>query len=97
MMDTTEATKLNAITFKKEMSWVSDKIDQRLDLFFEKGDLEYKKILPPDIAEDKSIYADYITTYCREEEERFIIAMTLATNFMPELFDRFLIKNKAIG
>ena len=97
MMDTTEATKLNAITFKKEMSWVSDKIDQRLDLFFEKGDLEHKKILPPDIAEDKSIYADYITTYCREEEERFIIAMTLATNFMPELFDRFLIKNKAIG
>ena len=61
MMDTTEATKLNAITFKKEMSWVSDKIDQRLDLFFEKRDLEYKKILPPDIAEDKSIYADYIT------------------------------------
>ena len=97
MMDTTEATKLNAITFKKEMSWVSDKIDQRLDLFFEKGDLEYKKILPPDIAEDKSIYADYITAYCKEEEERFIIAITLATNFMPELFDRFLIKNKAIG
>ena len=97
MMDTTEATKLNAITFKKEMSWVSDKIDQRLDSFFEKGDLEHKKILPPDIAEDKSIYADYITTYCREEEERFIIAMALATNFMPELFDRFLIKNKAIG
>ncbi len=97
MMDTTEATKLNAITFKKEMSWVSDKIDQRLDLFFEKGDLEHKKILPPDIAKDKSIYADYITAYCKEEEERFIIAMTLATNFMPELFDRFLIKNKAIG
>ena len=97
MMDTTEATKLNAITFKKEMSWVSDKIDQRLDLFFEKGDLEHKKILPPDIVEDKSIYADYITAYCKEEEERFIIAMTLATNFMPELFDRFLIKNKAIG
>ena len=43
MMDTTEATKLNAVTFKKEMSWVSDKIDQRLDLFFEKGDLDHKK------------------------------------------------------
>ena len=97
MMHITEATKLNAITFKKEMAWLSDKIDHRLDVFFEKEDLEDKEILPPDIAQDKSIYAHYINTYCKEEGERFIIAMALASNFMPELFDRFLIKNKAIS
>ncbi len=97
MMDTTEATKLNAITFKKEMAWVSDKIDQRLNFFFKKADLEQNVILPPDITKDKSIYSDYISNFCKEEGERFIIAMALASNFMPELFDRFLIKNKAIG
>ncbi len=96
-MGTSEATKLNAFTFNNEMAWLSFKIDKRLDLFFENQNSELKEVLPPEIEDDPSHYANFIKTYCTDEVERIIIAMALANYFKPELFDRFLIKNKGLG
>ena len=96
LMGTLEATKLNAFTFKNEMAWLSFKIDKRLDLFFENHNSELKGGLPPEIEDDPNHYATY-KAYCTDEVERIIIAMALANYFKPELFDRFLIKNKSLG
>ena len=79
------------------MAWLSFKIDKRLDLFFENHNSELKEVLPPEIEDDPSHYANFIKTYCTDEVERIIIAMALANYFKPELFDRFLIKNKSLG
>ena len=32
---TSEITEQNAITFQKEMTWLSDQIDRRLEFFFQ--------------------------------------------------------------
>jgi hypothetical protein len=97
MMNTSEASKHNAHTFNNEMAWLSLKIDQRLDLFFENENAEHKEVVPPKIMDDPSNYANFIKTYCTDEVERIIIVMALANYFKPELFDRFLIKNKGLG
>lgn len=97
MMGTSNATKLNAFTFNNEMVWLSLKIDQRLDLFFENENSEQREITPPEIKDDPSNYASFIRTYCTDEVERIIIVIAMASYFKPEIFDRFLIKNKGLG
>lgn len=96
-MSTSETKKLNAHTLLNEIEWLSLKISQRLNLFFEKSDLDKKTINPPDIKDDPSNYAIFIKSYCTDEVERIIIVMALASYFKPEIFDCFLIKNKGLG
>ncbi|MDC3238743.1 ATP-binding protein [Flavobacteriaceae bacterium] len=96
-MGTSEATKLNAFTFNNEMIWLSNKIDHRLDLFFKSDAPKFEEVMPPEIKDDPSNYANFIRTYCTDDVERIIIVMALAHYFKPELFDRFLIKNKGLG
>ena len=96
MINTSKITKQNAFTFEKEMAWLSNRIDQRLDLFFENKASEIKFITPPNLKEDSSNYASLIKKYKAEEEERLIVAIALASYFKPEMFDRFLIKNKSL-
>ena len=96
MINTSEITKQNAFTFEKEMTWLSYRIDQRLDLFFENTASEKKSITSPNLQEDSSNYASLIEKYKADEEERLIVAIALASYFKPEMFDRFLIKNKSL-
>tara|TARA_B100001059_G_scaffold100683_1_gene100432 strand:+ start:95579 stop:96934 length:1356 start_codon:yes stop_codon:yes gene_type:complete len=96
MINTSEITKQNAFTFEKEMAWLSYRIDQRLDLFFENTASEKKSITSPNLQEDSSNYASLIEKYKADEEERLIVAIALASYFKPEMFDRFLIKNKSL-
>lgn len=96
MISTSEITKQNAFTFEKEMAWLSYRIDQRLDLFFENSASEKNSITPPNLQEDSSNYASLIEKYKADEEERLIVAIALASYFKPEMFDRFLIKNKSL-
>lgn len=96
-MGTSEATKLNAFTFNNEMIWLSNKIDHRLDLFFKSDTPKLEEVMPQEIKDDPSNYANFIRTYCTDDVERIIIVMALAHYFKPELFDRFLIKNKVLG
>ena len=37
-----------------------------------------------------------INKYKADQEERLIVAIALANYFKPEMFDRFLIKNKSL-
>ena len=93
---TSEITKQNAITFQKEMTWLSNHIDRRLDFFFQNIKSKKKPIIPPNLNEDKSNYASLINKYKADQEERLIVAIALANYFKPEMFDRFLIKNKSL-
>ena len=96
MISTSKITKQNASTFQKEMAWLSDQIDQRLELFFQNTDTEKKPITPPNLQEDTSYYASLIKKHKADESERLIVAIALANYFKPEMFDRFLIKNKSL-
>ena len=93
---TSEITKQNAITFQKEMTWLSEHIDRRLEFFFQNIKSKKKPITPPNLNEDKSNYAYLINKYKADQEERLIVAIALANYFKPEMFDRFLIKNKSL-
>ena len=93
---TSEITEQNAITFQKEMTWLSNHIDRRLEFFFQNIKSKKKPITPPNLNEDKSNYAYLINKYKADQEERLIVAIALANYFKPEMFDRFLIKNKSL-
>ena len=93
---TSKITEQNAITFQKEMTWLSDQIDRRLEFFFQNIKSKKKPITPPNLNEDKSNYAYLINKYKADQEERLIVAIALANYFKPEMFDRFLIKNKSL-
>ena len=97
MIKNSEASKYNAYTFNNEVEWLIKKIDQRFDLFFENKNIEKRDVNPPNVEDDQSNYANFIKTYCSDEVERIILVMALANYFKPELFDRFLIKNKGLG
>ena len=75
---TSEITEQNAITFQKEMTWLSDQIDRRLEFFFQNIKSKKKPITPPNLNEDKSNYAYIINKYKADQEERLIIAIALA-------------------
>ena len=97
MIKNSDASKLNAYTFNNEVEWLTKKIDQRLDLFFENKNSDVRDVAPPKIEHDPSNYANFIKTYCTDEVERIILVMALVNYFKPELYDRFLIKNKGLG
>ena len=97
MIKNSDASKLNAYTFNNEVEWLNKKIDQRLDLFFENKNSDVRDVAPPEIEHDPSNYANFIKTYCTDEVERIILVMALVNYFKPELYDRFLIKNKGLG
>ena len=66
MIKNSDASKLNAYTFNNEVEWLTKKIDQRLDLFFENKNSDVRDVTPPEIKHDPSNYANFIKTYCTD-------------------------------
>lgn len=86
----------NSITLQKEFNWLSDFIDMRLNNFFDPEKYLNYTQEPPSLEGDDSNLASYFNSSTKDVVERMIIDVALATYFRPELFDRFLIKNKPI-
>ena len=96
-MENTNALKNNSITIQNELNWLSDLIDNRLDFFFSSE--VYKSFVSlsgPDLDEDASNMAAFIKRDLSDDFERLLIIGAMAANLFPEVYDRFLIKNKTL-
>jgi len=94
-MDKLTDTKKNASTISNEIDWLDAYINNRLEHYF---DPTTTFVIPvvPNLTEDTSKYATFITDKKLIEIERIFIAICLALHFKPQIFDKFLIKNKAL-
>lgn len=84
--------KLNIETLNKELKWLEEVIKVRLDIYLNKGEL--KKVAPPDLSSDKSVFAKFVNYYKFGYIERLAIILALAPHLKPQLLDSFFIKNK---
>ena len=86
---------LNSITLTEELAWLSEIIKTRFDLYFGKETKHtgIYEILPPNISEDKSVYASFINHYNLNFIERLAVILTLVPHVQPQLLDVFYTKN----
>ena len=52
---------------------------------------------PPDLTNDKSIYAEFVKYYKLSPDERLVLILALIPHIQPQLLDTFLSVNKNIG
>ena len=96
-MENTNELKNNRITIQNELNWLSDLIDNRLDFFFSSEvDKSFVSLSGPDLEEDASNLAAFIKRDLSDDFERLLIIGAMAANLFPEVYDRFLIKNKTL-
>lgn len=96
-MKNSEFLKGNSITIQKELNWLSSLIDNRLDYFFStKEGKVFIKTDTPDLDSDNSNMSAFIKENLKDDFERVLIIGAIATIYFPELYDRFLIKNKVL-
>jgi AAA+ superfamily predicted ATPase len=88
-------TEANAKALSGELQWLSQVIDTRMKLYWDKPS-DFKDIYdinPPDLSGDTSLYAQIVNHYHMDFSERVILALSLAPHIMPQLLDVFFIKN----
>lgn len=94
-MDKLTDTKKNAYTISKEIDWLDYYINNRLENYFDPTSTFVAPIVP-NLTQDTSKYATFISENKLTEIERILIVVCLALHFKPQIFDKFLIKNKAL-
>lgn len=96
-MKNSDFLKGNSFTIQNELDWLSALIDARLNYFFS---TEESKVLSevrcPDLHSDQSNMSNFIKNELSDDFERLLIIGAIATIYYPELYDRFLIKNKVL-
>ena len=97
MMEVSKFLADNSKTIEKELNWLSALIDRRLNDFFSTDkNIIAEEIKSPNLEYDTSNLARFIKTELKDDLERLLIISALSTNLFPEVYDRFLIKNKVI-
>ncbi len=85
----------NALSLQNEINWFTLVLDTRMKLYFN-NDCAYKKIqevIAPNVAKDKSSYAQYISDNNLNFEERLALILAITPHVKPELLDIFFTKN----
>ena len=59
--------------------------------------LGYSGATQPDLANDRSVYAEFVNYYKLEREERLVLMLAIIPHVQPHLLDVFLSVNKALG
>jgi AAA+ superfamily predicted ATPase len=96
-MENTNTLKENSITIQNELEWLSNLIDNRLDYFFtSEPNILFKDIPSPSLEDDHSNLSNFIKKDLEDDFERLLIIGAMASNLFPEVYDRFLIKNKTL-
>ncbi|BAV05992.1 ATPase family associated with various cellular activities (AAA) [Filimonas lacunae] len=87
----------NSATADNELRWFSEVAVARGAISFGQDAQEQpiETILPPDITNDTSLYADTIRKFHMSFEERFILALALIPHLRPEMLDMLFLKNPA--
>lgn len=96
MMNTIKNIQSNSLTIEKEITWLKTMIEFRFEKYFQLD--KAVKIMPkaPNINRDNTFYSKWILENKLDDFDRLIIITALSNIFFPEIFDKFLIKNKVI-
>ena len=86
-------TSKNAKTVGNEINWLNQYIENRLQNYFDSSKI-FQVPMKPDLSNDDSKYADFIKNNSLKDIERFFIVVCMVLHFKPQIFDKFLIKNK---
>ena len=96
MTNALNITKSNSLTLKKELDWLKEMISVRFDNhFLLKGGLKEMPD-PPSLSNDFSIYSRWVKENNLNPFDRLVVICCLSNIFFPEVFDKFLIKNKGL-
>jgi AAA+ superfamily predicted ATPase len=87
----------NAATAAKELQWLSQVAIARGTISFsqETAQPPVHTILPPDISQDPSLYAQTIRQFHMSFAERLVLILALVPHLRPELLDLLFLKNPA--
>ena len=84
----------NAKTVSNEINWLNQYIENRLQTYFDPSK-SFQIPVKPNITDDASKYAIFLKNNKFVDIERIFIVVCLVLHFKPQIFDKFLIKNKA--
>lgn len=87
--------KNNALLIAEDITWLDTFIMQRLEAYFDINKV-FTPINSADFDDKESTYANFIIQNNLNEIERFLLVVCLALHFKPQVFDKFLIKNKTL-
>ena len=88
----------NSKSIELEFAWLKKLIDSRLENYFINKDRNGLNIpSPPDLNQTDSKYSEWIIENKLFDLDRVIIISSLANIYYPEIFDKFLIKNKGLN
>lgn len=87
-----------AAALDRELAWLSERIDARLSLYFNRPSRvrEISELVPPDLDTDPSAYARTVREHRLSPEERTILALALTPHLRPQALDPFLIRNASL-
>lgn len=85
----------NASTLQSELQWLANIIDARFKIYWQQEGAiaDVFEILPPDLSNNTSMYAQVVKHYKMSVEERMILLLSLAPHVQPHLLDVFYVKN----
>lgn len=95
--------KANALSIEQDLAWFNSVLDTRIALYFEhEPEINdeapaYESvydILPPDLAEDESPYAQLVRELGLNVDERLIFLLTLIPHIRPDFLDILFTRNK---
>ena len=85
----------NAATLTAELQWLASVIDVRMALYWQQ-ECAYKsveEVLPPDLSDNPSVYARFVSHYRLDFNERILLLLALTPHLQPNLLDVFFIRN----
>ncbi|MBM3442374.1 MAG: ATP-binding protein [Bacteroidetes bacterium] len=91
-----DPSKDHIISLEKELDWLSQLLDQRMQSYFESKPFDPAALPPPQL-QGKGAYGKLVQELSLTIEERIALCMSLVPNIRPQLFDRFFIQNKSIA
>lgn len=86
----------NSIHIELELNWLKEMMDMRLKHYFSNDDNKLILPPPPSLKYEKSNFHSWIIESKLEVLERTILISSIANIYCPEIFDKFLIKNKGL-
>lgn len=98
-MDALNRLSANAAFLERELQWVTDLIETRINLYFgqESQWAEIAEVPQPPVDDDPSMYATFLCHYEMGSMERLAVILSLLPCLRPQLLDVFLQVNEKLN
>ena len=93
-------TNENASVIAKEMNWLADVLDQKLQNYFDQEHSNQNNLIiniPPRFGKSKAKYAQFVQQNDLNFQERVVLALALVPHVKPELLDLFFLQNSTFN